>query len=209
MMITIPQPQQPHARKNNYKMKRIRTANYISLVALMFMFCMSCKAQNVLPLNTSIMDIPNGAYVKDTNNELNQFIGIYKANHNGNEITLYVTKQNDKQIKSGIITFYRDALIIKFTVKNSSGQLLQDTQNFASLDNDFYSMKIKNANTVSFAYEGTTCRVGQGLVYLKKLNAIQLSWDYLPQEGYNKNCPPGSNTTVYLPLALGLIFTKQ
>lgn len=190
-------------------MKILKTTNFVTAYILMLFYCFSCKAQTVLPLNTSIMDIPNGAYVKDINNELDQFIGIYKANHNSNEITLYVTKQNDKQIKSGIITFYRDALVVKFTVKNSSGQVLQDTQNLASLDNDLYSMKIKNPDKVSLAYEGTTCRVGQGLVYLKKLNASQLSWDYLPQEGYNKNCPPGTNTTVYLPLALGLIFTKQ
>ena len=190
-------------------MKILKTPNLLIAYVLMLIFCMSCRAQTILPLNTPFMSIPNGAYIKDTNNELNQFIGVYKANHNGNEITLYITKESDKQIKSGIQTFFfSDVLVVKFIVKNSSGQILQDTQNFTSLNNGFYSIGIE-FNKVSFTYQGANCRVGQGLVYLKKLNATEFLWDYLPQEGYNKNCPPGSNTTVYLPLALGLIFTKQ
>ncbi|PTT76062.1 DUF6705 family protein, partial [Chryseobacterium sp. HMWF001] len=61
----------------------------------LFISLISCKAQN-LPLNTAFSTIPNGAYLKDTNNELSPYVGTYKANFNGNEITLFITKQENK-----------------------------------------------------------------------------------------------------------------
>jgi hypothetical protein len=47
---------------------------------------LSCKAQQV-PLNTNMEDIPVNGYVKDFGNELNPYIGTYKANYKTNEIT--------------------------------------------------------------------------------------------------------------------------
>ncbi len=52
----------------------------------------NCKAQQTYPLDTDYEDVPALSYIKDLNNELNQFTGIYKANYQGNEITLYITK---------------------------------------------------------------------------------------------------------------------
>ena len=87
----------------------------------------SCKAQ--LPLNTLMENIPANAHVKDLNNELDPYIGIYKASYQGREITLYITKVENKMEKSVDKTYFLDALVIKYIVKNSSGVVLQDTQN--------------------------------------------------------------------------------
>lgn len=82
---------------------------------------LSCKAQqNSLPLNTLMDDIPQGAYVKDLNNELNPYIGVYKANYQGNEITLYITKEEDRPTKRMNKNFFRDVLSIRYIVKSSS-----------------------------------------------------------------------------------------
>ena len=83
-----------------------------------------------LPLNTILRNIPqDSSYVKDLNHELDPYIGIYKSNFEGNEITLYITKQENKLEKSTGKTYYLDALVIKYIVRNNSGIILQDTQN--------------------------------------------------------------------------------
>ncbi|MBT2620742.1 hypothetical protein [Chryseobacterium sp. ISL-6] len=121
----------------------------ILLIAGIFIV-FSCKAQN-LPLNTALSNIPNNVYVKDTNNELTPYIGNYKANYGGKEITLFITKQENKLIDYGDQKFYRDALIVKYIVKNSSGTILQDTKN-NNTDIDFYSTKIKSTqSSITFA----------------------------------------------------------
>ena len=89
----------------------------------------SCKSQQILPINTALDNIPNNAQVKDLNNELNPYIGTYKANFEGNEITLFITKEENKLEKRVSKQFYRDALIIKYIIKNTNGLILQDTQN--------------------------------------------------------------------------------
>lgn len=81
----------------------------------------SCKAQQILPLLTSIDDIPNLSHLKDTNNELQSFTGTYSASYNGNQITLYISKENDKLFDFGDKQIYIDALTIRYTVKNSLG----------------------------------------------------------------------------------------
>ncbi len=88
----------------------------------------SGKAQQILPLNTPFSSIPNGAFVKDINNELNPYIGTYKANFNGNEITLFITKQENKLEETGQKNYHADVLLIKYIIKNYSGIILQDTQ---------------------------------------------------------------------------------
>lgn len=170
----------------------------------------SCSAQT-LPLNTPFADIPNEAHIKDTNNELGQYVGTYKANFNGNEVTLYITKQEDKLENSAQKSYYMDALIVKYIVKNSSGVILQDTQN-NNLDIEFYSFKMRPAkNALQFIYTGTNCHIGWGDIYLKKINSTQISWEYRPNDIVTTaaKCPPNLDTTIYLPETKDLIFTKQ
>ncbi len=92
----------------------------------------SCKGQQY-PLNTNYEEVPNNAYLKDLNNELNPYIGIYKANFEGNEITLYITKDIYKFFDLYSKKYYQDVLSIKYIVKNSSGTVLQDTKNMKTL----------------------------------------------------------------------------
>ncbi|WP_411811038.1 DUF6705 family protein [Chryseobacterium scophthalmum] len=174
---------------------------------------LSCKAQqNSLPLNTLMGNIPQGAYVKDLNNELNPYIGTYKTNYKGNEITLFIIKEENRPINRSTKTFFRDALSIKYTVKNSSGLILQDTYSNNSSNIQLYSLRVRSYdNSVAFYYSGTNCKVGWGSIVLKKLNSTQLSWEYNPNSRIldEATCPSGTDTTVYLPVTEGLIFTKQ
>jgi hypothetical protein len=172
---------------------------------------MSCKAQT-LPLNTALLDIPDGAYIKDTNNELATYIGIYKANFNGFETTLYITKEENKLQKRSTKQFYRDVLVIKYIVRNSSGAILQDTQNNNLDIASIFSIGTEpTENTITFVYRGTNCNVGFGEIKLKKINSTQISWRYRPNDLVTTaaKCPSTLDTKIYLPETKDLIFTKQ
>ncbi|MCS4303725.1 DUF6705 family protein [Chryseobacterium sp. BIGb0232] len=171
-----------------------------------------CHAQQTLPLNTAFSSIPNGAYIKDTNNELNPYVGIYKANFNGNKITLFITKQENKLENTGQKSYYVDALIVKYIVKNPTGTILQDTQNNNVYNISLYSTKIRSdRNVVHLIYSGTNCSVGWGDIFLKKISPTQVSWEYRPDDIVTtaSKCPPTLDTKIYLPETKDLIFTKQ
>ncbi|WP_315094519.1 DUF6705 family protein [Chryseobacterium timonianum] len=183
----------------------------ILMVFILTINLISCKGQ-ILPLNTAFSTIPNGAHLKDTNNELNPYIGIYKANFNGNEVTIFITKQENKLEESAKKNYYMDALIVKYIVKNSTGVTLQDTQN-----NNLYNIELYSIGTtpsqgiINFIYSGTNCSVGWGDIRLKKINSTQLSWEYRPDDIVTtaSKCPPTLDTKIYLPETKDLIFTKQ
>ncbi|WP_435525230.1 DUF6705 family protein [Chryseobacterium indoltheticum] len=190
----------------------MKTVFFKYLVLLNLIIIISCKSQT-LPLNTLIDDIPQGAYVKDLNNELNPYIGVYKGNYEGNEITLFINKVEHKLEKSVDKNYFMDVLDVKYTVKNSSGLILQDTHNNNSSNIKLYSIRVRSSNnSVAFYYSGTNCKVGWGSIILKRLNSTQLSWEYYPNSRIitDASCPPGTDTTVYLPVTDDeLIFTKQ
>ena len=190
----------------------MKTTNIKTIILFSFFISfLSCKAQ-ILPLNTSMTDIPTHAHVKDTNNELTPYIGIYRANFQGKEITLYITKEEDKPTKRLQKNFYRDALVIKYIVKNSTGILLQDTKNNNIPNIELYSYyTYPNKNTIVFYYSGTNCGVGWGDIYLKKINSNQISWEYRPDDIIldDSKCPQGTDINIYLPETKDLIFTKQ
>ncbi|WPO83317.1 DUF6705 family protein [Chryseobacterium sp. JJR-5R] len=171
----------------------------------------SCKGQ--LPLNTFMEDIPQNAHVKDLSNELNPYIGIYKANYQGKEINLYITKVNDRLEQRSNKNFYRDALVIKYIVKTVSGVILQDTQNNNIPNIELYSTRIRSYDSsVIFYYSGTNCGVGWGTVLLKKINNTQISFLYQPDDMIitPERCPGNPDLTIYLPETENpLIFTKQ
>lgn len=196
--------------KKNKNMKTV-FFKYLALLNLTIITIL-CKSQT-LPLNTLMDNIPQGAYVKDLNNELNPYIGVYKGNYEGNEITLFINKVEHKFEKRTNKDYFMDVLDVKYIVKNSSGLVLQNTSrgNFPNIE--LYSLGVNyNNNSVTFYYSGTNCKVGWGSINLKKLNSTQLSWEYYPNSRIinDTTCPPGTDTTVYLPVTDDeLIFTKQ
>jgi len=172
---------------------------------------LSCKSQ-IYPLNADYDNVPNYSYLKDSNNELLPYLGNYKANYQGNEITLFITKEENKLVDRIDKKFYRDALVGKYIVKNTSGTVLQDTKNNTNSKIELNSIGTRlNENSVIFSYSGTNCGVGWGKIILKKINNTQISWEYLPNDmilDYSR-CPQGTDITIYLPETKDLIFTKQ
>ncbi|UOU98858.1 hypothetical protein MUU74_02650 [Chryseobacterium daecheongense] len=163
-------------------------------------------------MNTDYEGVPNYSYLKDLNNELDPYIGIYKANFNGNEITLYISKEENRLEKIVDKQFYQDALVIKYIVKNSSGVILQDTKNLINSNNELYSTRIRSYdNSIIFYYSGTNCGVGWGNIFLKKINTTEITWEYRPDDMIltPDKCPGNPDLTIYLPETKDLLFTKQ
>ncbi len=52
----------------------------------LYLAVFSCKAQQEYPLSTSISDITQNSYIRDYNNELNPYVGVYKSTFKGKEM---------------------------------------------------------------------------------------------------------------------------
>lgn len=190
--------------------------NIITVFALIICL-ISCKAQQqIYPLNTYYEDVPNYSYMKDLDNRLPQYVGIYKTTYQGNEITLYITQNNMELIdtKLGGRKYYQDVLHIKYIVKNlATVAILEDTQNLSYENNEITSMGTNDLdnNSLSLRYSGTTCLLGSGEIILKKINSSQISWsfDYRAVLLSQGECPNYQSIKVYLPKTSNLIFPKQ
>ncbi|WP_144282478.1 DUF6705 family protein [Chryseobacterium echinoideorum] len=89
--------------------------NIISLTILLL--SISCKAQ-IYPLNTSPSNIPDNAYIKDTNNELDKYVGVWKGSWNGK--TLYLELRKIKYY-SQMGRYYSDQIFGERKIINSTG----------------------------------------------------------------------------------------
>ena len=178
---------------------------------------LSCKAQQIVPLNTYTNSIQNNDYLKDSNNELDFFIGTYQTNYLGNTYTLYITKNIKQSFFDGVSTnYFQDVLSMRYTIKNSSGQTIEDTQNitFAPNQDDFTIYSAVNHDSskfVGFNYGGIGCGIGSGSIIFKQISGNQFSFKYKPGEyPYPFNCPNLTENDVKLPAVVdGIIFTKQ
>ncbi|KQR92021.1 hypothetical protein ASG01_13570 [Chryseobacterium sp. Leaf180] len=190
-------------------MKNLNTKIYLYII-LIFSFC--CKAQEIQPLNADSDKFPNNTYYKDLDGELNPYIGKYKSVYNGQETTLYITKEDRKFRKLLKKSFFEDVLVLRFIVKSSAGKVLQDTRSLDVENNNIHSIGTKpKLGQVILYYEGTNCGVGWGKIILKKINAKQISWTYGADCTIltEHDCPGNPDLTVYLPQTENLIFTKQ
>ncbi len=186
------------------------------LINIILFALISCKAQQILPLNAGWYKSPTGSYFKDLNNELDQFVGVWKANYTDKTITLIVSKQLKQPFSMVDKSFYKDELNVRYEIKNNSGLIFHSTmnQNF-SLNPHFGFISVASRpslNEVTLVYNGGRCSIGLGTVYFKKINSTQIQWNYKPQPATlnSISCPPPyDNDKIYLPIIQDLIFTKQ
>ena len=174
----------------------------------------SCKSQ--YPLKTDYTSIPTNSYLKDLNNELPNFVGLYKADYQNNIITLNLILENHKFINNVLNNYYIDLIKIGFKIESNNGLIIYDTQDQNIPQNELKhtirSMWVDNngSELISY-YGGTNCGVGWGTIKLTKINPNQLSWSFEPNSTIvdDNNCPQNTDITIYLPETKNLIFTKQ
>lgn len=183
----------------------------INILFFTIITLISCSAQTY-PLNTDYETIPDNSYLKDINNELLPYIGVYKSHFNNNEISLFITKVDKKFENSINKKYFMDILSVKYVIKDTLGRILQDTQTGLTNRNIIESMGTNpEKGIVYLSYLGTNCNVGWGKIILKKINSNQISWSYYPNSSVltDANCPGNPDVTVYLPVVENLIFTKE
>lgn len=183
---------------------------------LLLFYVMGCRAQQVLPLNSVWDDSPNGSYFKDLSNELNQFVGTWHASFDGKTIKLFISKELQKPFAIFDKSFYKDELVVRYQILNSSGVTIHSTQNLNFTVNEkfkFVSVASRQLmNEVTLVYNGGACGVGLGIVSFRITSPTQFKWNYKvqPKALTTNSCPPGTaEPAIYLPTVENLIFTKQ
>ncbi|MRM86672.1 DUF6705 family protein [Riemerella anatipestifer] len=173
----------------------------------------NCTAQGVYPLNTSALNIPEGSYFKDINNELNTYTGKWKTVV-GNKITVInISKRNKVPIKFLGKNYYQDMVDVRYEMKDINGKVLEST-----LETPLNGKRLmisgfrieENTGRLICIYYGKQCSLGNGFVYLKKQGNNQLLWSYYPQAIHvtsqnEKEC----KGEIYLPEGENIVFTRQ
>lgn len=178
----------------------------------LFIFTFSCKAQQIYPLRTYI-DIPENSYLKDTNNELQDYVGTWKGTWNNKTIFLTFKKVNNNY--NSTLKYYKDYLIGKFIVKDVNGNVLFDNTN---LSDDYAKIRgfgfIKNMDKYLISYiDPDLCHTtGSIRINFTDTSKTQLQWSY--SQDFNlidKTCffhglPQSQRPD---PLPMNIILTKQ
>ena len=173
----------------------------------------SCKAQQVYPLTNSTYNIPNGSYIKDTNNDLDFYIGTWLTTYQGRTFRLSIEKELHRQKEGLVKNWYEDVLIVRYEVKDLNN-ILESTLSYnfgTSKKLIIMSNGLTQSNDLNLIYRGTECGIGMGMLLFKKNGANQFLWSY--ESGTvvvsDQTCPNYHNIQVYLPETENLIFTKQ
>lgn len=170
-----------------------------------------CKAQTY-PLRT-FTEIPENSYLKDTNNELPAYEGVWKGTWN-NKI-IYVTFKKLTNTYKSSLNQYRDFLIARFKVTDLNNAILFDNTN---LTDDEVKIKggmfRKSDDKYGFTYvDGDLClRSGDIFINFTDVTKTQLQWKYMQSENWiNKDCfyHGWSSANVPQPLPENIILTKQ
>ena len=166
----------------------------MKLKTVLFALCsfagfLSCKAQQIYPYNTNPLDVPNGAYIKDLNNELNKYIGVWKGNWDGK--TLYLDLRKHKVDRS----YYSiDKIIGERKIINSQGQVEFDRiSNFnysnPEIEGPFLSVRYRLSGKEAFSfYPENMCGKGVILHIIEFTgNTMTLKFEYEPSH-YKADC---------------------
>lgn len=115
--------------------------------------CIGCKAQTIIPLYNGPTNV-NGAYYKDTYNDLNKFEGTWKYTHGTTSLTIILQKKVMQQFSDGHIQYYEDAIVGAY----------QYIENGAEKINTLSQLDIFYPNFFSYPIAGDII-IGPGSIY--------------------------------------------
>lgn len=148
-------------------MKKLLILGFIILTTL------SCKAQNIVPIETMInyiraeKGIPETVtYFKDVNHLLDRYLGVWKGTYNNRIYEFRVTKY--LSIYDGLS---EDTLIFRYLITDANGTVLEDTR--STPDDGHYLIRGHYLDKTHYvlSYGGRDFSCGQsGEVYIWTLN---------------------------------------
>lgn len=190
-------------------MKKILILGFIILLNL------SCKAQ-ILPVENKInyINSENGipkniTYIKDVNNTLDKYVGIWKGTYNNKNYEFRILKITNKP---GRIT--EDRLMMRYVISDSNGTIIEDTR--ALPDTSPYVIEgnywEKSSYFLYYIGKESLCgQIGHIIIDMQpNSNNKVMGLLFLPQKESLpsvKDCPNGPATQI-MPIN-NLILTKQ
>lgn len=139
----------------------------ILIAIILVINLISCKGQQIYPLNADYEEVPNYSYLKDTNNELLPFIGIWKATFDNKEITIKVDKLDHHLIEYVNHKYYQDTLFIRYIIKSVQGIVVKSTMNLQVDQSGIESSTLFPNQVLTFSYDGGDCQYGWGRISLQ------------------------------------------
>lgn len=177
----------------------------------------SCKAQ-IIPVEEHInyldneIEIPDGSYIKDINNKLGKFVGVWKGVYNNRNYEFRVSKVVHT---SKIRDLKIDKLKIKYKITEMNGDVVEDT---TGIIGDSYliitGLYLSSSGAYVLYYQGRDSSCGQnGDLFINLMhNTIDKMVVYkagLQEHTIEGDCPNGE-AEQYFPIeASGLTLTKQ
>lgn len=170
------------------------------------------------PLNTSPSDIPNNAYIKDINNELDKFVGLWKGNWNGKTVYLELRKiKSYSSVPGDTHPYYFDEIQGERKIIDSNGNVEIDRiSNFGSDGAEFSGMsksiKPPGRDRLTF-YPRNMCRKMATLDITNfSTNQMTLHFEYLPSHidescTYYNSVMQGNDFPINFPK--DIVLTKQ
>lgn len=136
---------------NNKKMKAMKKIILISIITFTQKLY---SQQQIYPLDTRGVDVPHNSYIKDTKNELIQYVGEWKGTWEGKTLILDLRKIKSL-VKLGDKIIYRDEIVGERKVIGSNGVVEIDRiSNFDNQHSEFWGVKSKpkspNVKQLSF-----------------------------------------------------------
>jgi hypothetical protein len=89
---------------------------------ILFAF-VACKAQTIIPMNNSRVDVSSGDYLMDTEYELNKYIGTWKYQNGNESLTIII----DKELHHQYGGFFSDILIGEYKYIDATGTTIVNT----------------------------------------------------------------------------------
>jgi len=171
----------------------------------------SCTAQ-IYPLRT-YSEVPSNSYIKDINNELVPYEGIWKGTWDGKTIFIYLKKVKAYFTHLENSPYYNDVLKGKFKVLDSNGNILFDNSNSSDENskitgNRFFSAPYNRYN-LSYSAPDLCNTTGTINITFTDATKTKLDWKYFYRnEIVTKDCPY-YNTEIPQPLPKEITLTKQ
>jgi len=188
-----------------------------NIIFIVILFSQSLYSQEY-PLRTSPSEVPVNAYIKDLNNELNKFVGLWKGNWNGKTVYLELRKvKTYSSIPGDTHPYYFDEIVGERKIINSNGVVEIDRiSNFGSDGTEFNGIgkSIKPAGRDRlFFYPRNMCRK-QATLDITNFTASQMTlhFEYLPSF-VDENCAHNAYVDQYGDFPINfpkdITFTKQ
>ncbi|MGG5207456.1 DUF6705 family protein [Chryseobacterium sp. MIQD13] len=167
----------------------------------------------VYPLNTNT-DVPNDAYIKDVNNELIPYEGIWKGTWDNKTFFLSLNRVKKYMNHKENNPYYKDILAGRFKVLDSSGNILYDNTSLPDQDT-----KIEGARFLSIPYkryslfyiDSDICNIsGNILINFINTSNTELNWKFIDTTDIiDSSCQYYNANPFPQPLPKNIILIKQ